>query len=539
MNEPNNSLLKRRPRSRRWFLSGGVIAIGAIWASTMEFWRYAGAPTPTPTGSCGPLPSETSTPDDFHWEQFGGSIDDWSGLSCTPIYGLVRVTREDDMLRALAFARKRNLPITASGQRHSMGGQSFSRGGLILDMRGFNQVSVNRDDESVTVQAGATWADILAALDPHGLAVRSMQSYSVFTVGGSLSVNGHGISRDFGAIAETVRELRVLLANGTIVTASPTQNADLFRHVLGGYGLFGIVLTATLNLTRNCLYRVQLHTLNAQGFPEYHRQFLKDTANIPLVYGRFSVAPGSGYMDELVMHEFHPVETDNGTPLPLMNSAVNTKLVRLLLNVSKTGGAGRWLRWRAENAAGCRVDHGQAIPGRSETCLVTRNTACDDSTDYLYDRLNDSNLLQEYFVPVEYLPTFTDGLRKVVQANQVNLINVTLRIVPHDSVTALQYAPRDMVALVLYVSEQREPGSQARLREATLRLIELSAAGGGTFYLPYRLDYGMPQLRAAYPQIDEFFAAKRRYDPEERFTNHFYEIYGQREQMLHRSVATS
>lgn len=525
MNDPNDSLLKPRARSRRWFLSGGAVAIGAIWASTMELWRYAGAPTPTPTGSCGPLPSQTRTPNGLHWEQFGGSIDDWSGLSCTPIYGLIRVSREDDVLRALAFARKQDLPITASGQRHSMGGQAFSRGGLILDMRGFNQISVNQADESVTVQAGATWADILAAIDPQGLAVRSMQSYSVFTVGGSLSVNGHGISRDFGAIAETVRELRVLLANGAIVTASPTQNADLFRHVLGGYGLFGIVLTATLNLTRNCLYRVQLHTLNAREFPEYRGQFLGDTTAIPLAYGRFSVAPGSGYMDELVMHEFHPV-TDNGTPLPPMNSAVNTKLVRSLLNVSKTGGLGRWVRWRAENAAGCRVDHGQKLPGRSGDCLVTRNTACDDSTDYLYDRLNDCNLLQEYFVPVEYLTTFMNGLRQVVRTNQINLINVTLRIVPRDIVTALPYAPRDMVALVLYVIEQRQTTSQARLRDATLRLIELSAAGGGTFYLPYRLDYGMPQLRAAYPQIDEFFAAKRRYDPEERFTNHFYETYG-------------
>jgi len=407
-----------------------------------------------------------------------------------------------------------------------MGGQAFSRRGVVLEMRGLNQVWLDRDQQTVTAQAGATWTDILATLDPQGLAVRSMQSYSVFTLGGSLSVNGHGISRDFGAIAETVRELRVLLANGKIVTASPTQNADLFRHVLGGYGLFGIVLTATLNLTRNCLYEVKLHTLNARGFSEYRRQFLGDTTAVPLAYGRFSVAPGSGYMDALMIHEFHVVEIDKKTALPPMNAATNAAFVRFVLNFSKTGRVGRWLRWRAENAAGCRVDHGQTLSGRSGNCFVTRNTACDDSTDYLYDRLNDSNLLQEYFVPAEYLPTFMDGLRKIVQETELNLVNVTLRLVSRDAITALPYAPRDMVALVLYVCEQRESAAQGRLQEATLRLIELSTAGGGTFYLPYRLDYGMPQLRAAYPRIDDFFAAKRRHDPEERFTNHFYESYG-------------
>lgn len=526
MSDASDPIPKSNLRSRRWFFYFGIVAISAIWASIREFWRYAGAPPQNPAGNCSPLSPKTSANNDFQWEQFGGSIDDWSGLSCTPIYGLARVTSEEEVLRALTFARERKLPVTASGQRHSMGGQALSRHGVILDMRGLNQVWLDREQQTLIAQAGATWADILAAVDPAGLAVRSMQSYSVFTLGGSLSVNGHGISRDFGAIAETVRELRVLLANGTIVAASPIQNSDLFYHVLGGYGLFGIVLTATLNLTRNCLYQVKLRTLNAQGFPEYRSHFLGDTTAVPLVYGRFSIAPGAGYLDDLVMHEFQPVDTDNKTPLPVMNAAINTTFVRFVLNVSKTGAVGRWLRWHAENGAGCRVDHGQALAGRSGDCFVTRNTACDDSTSYLYDRLNDSNLLQEYFVPVEYLPAFMEGLRKTVQATGLNLINVTLRLVSRDGITALPYAPRDMVALVLYVSEERQAASQVRLREATRRLIELSIAGGGTFYLPYRLDYGISQLRAAYPQVDDFFAAKRRYDPEERFTNHFYEAYG-------------
>ena len=489
------------------------------------FWHYAGAPAPLPE-NCSPLSKAASIPSDLPWERFGGNIDDWSGLSCTPIYGLIKIRREEDVFRALAFARDRHLPITAAGQRHSMGGQAFSRGGVVLDMRGFNQIWLDENHQTVTAQAGATWADILARLDPRGLAVRSMQSYSVFTLGGSLSVNGHGISRDFGAIAETVKELRVLQANGTIVTASLHENADLFRHVLGGYGLFGIVLTATLNLTRNCLYQVRLQTLNADKFPEYHRLFLGDTTKVPLVYGRFSVAPGRGYMDELVMHEFRPVETASENPLPPMNTITNTTFVRFVLNLSKTGAVGRWLRWRAENAAGCRVDHGRALPGERGNCLVTRNTACDDSTDYLYDRLNDSNLLQEYFIPAEYLPTFMQGLRETVQANQANLINVTLRLVPRDAITALPYASQRMIALVLYFSVPRRPTPQASFRETTNSLIDLSTSAGGTFYLPYRLDYGMAQLRAAYPQIDEFFAAKRRYDPEERFTNHFYESSG-------------
>lgn len=529
MSEPDDSRSVLQLLSRRSFFAFAAVILGVIWAGLRELYRYASAPALLSQQPCSRAPVELSSKSgSLQWEQLGGGIDDWSGLSCTPIYGLVRVTREKDVLCALALARARNLPITAAGQRHSMGGQAFSRGGVILDMRPLNQVWVDSTQGVVKAQAGATWADMLRALDPLGLAIRSMQSYDVFTLGGSLSVNGHGISRDFGAIAQTVRELRVLLANGTIVTASSTENADLFCHVLGGYGLFGIVLDATLSLTRNSLYRVELSRLRTKEFPEYCRRHLGDSTAIPLVYGRFSVAPGNGYMDDLVMHEFHTTREDGKTSLPPMNASVNDALIRFLLNISKTGPVGRWLRWRAERIAGCRVDHGRALPGMSGDCFVTRNTACDDSPVYLTDRLDDANLLQEYFVPADYVPAFMDGLREIVRLNKMNLINVTLRLVPSDSITALSYAPHEMIALVLYCSEPRQAAPRAQLREATRRLIDLSIAGGGTFYLPYRLDYDILQLRAAYPTIDDFFSAKRRYDPEERFTNHFYETFGRR-----------
>jgi hypothetical protein len=57
-------------------------------------------------------------------------------------------------------------------------------------------------------------------------------------------------------------------------------------------------------------------------------------------------------------------------------------------------------------------------------------------------------------------------------------------------------------------------------------LIDLTTQLGGRFFLPYQLHYTPQQLQAAYPQIGEFFAAKRRYDPQLIFTNTFYEKYG-------------
>ena len=103
---------------------------------------------------------------------------------------------------------------------------------------------VSLDGDVATVRSGTTWAEVQELANREGLAVRVQQSSNNFTAGGSLSVNCHGRDKDFGPIASTVRSLRVLLADGRILTATPEDPSDseaggLFAAVLGGYGLVG------------------------------------------------------------------------------------------------------------------------------------------------------------------------------------------------------------------------------------------------------------------------------------------------------------
>jgi FAD/FMN-containing dehydrogenase len=63
------------------------------------------------------------------------------------------------------------------------------------------------------------------------------------------------------------------------------------------------------------------------------------------------------------------------------------------------------------------------------------------------------------------------------------------------------------------------------MRALTGELIDAAAGVGGTFFLPYQLSYTPAQLRRAYPQIREFFAAKREYDPSGLLSSTFYAKY--------------
>jgi FAD/FMN-containing dehydrogenase len=163
---------------------------------------------------------------------------------------------------------------------------------------------------------------------------------------------------------------------------------------------------------------------------------------------------------------------------------------------------------------------------REEGCFASRNQDMYDSMDYLENRLRDTDILQEYFIPHEKMPQFVDGLRTIVKANGANLINVTIRIAHKDDITTLNYAKQDVFAYVLYFNQKFNEREGQILQKTTMDLIDLALGLDGTYYLPYQLFYSKEQLRRAYPRVDEFFAAKKKYDPEELFSNKFYEKYG-------------
>jgi FAD/FMN-containing dehydrogenase len=150
-----------------------------------------------------------------------------------------------------------------------------------------------------------------------------------------------------------------------------------------------------------------------------------------------------------------------------------------------------------------------------------------DSVPYLQNALPAyTDILHEYFVPRRSFVRFIDGLRDALVASDANLLNASVRIV-HREDMALSYAPADdMVAVVLYLSQRTTRTGHEQMAALTRTLIDLCAAQGGRFFLPYQLHYTREQLDRSYPEARAFFDAKRQVDPGELFVNTFYERYG-------------
>ncbi|MEK9160227.1 MAG: FAD-binding oxidoreductase [Patescibacteria group bacterium] len=454
----------------------------------------------------------------------GEVINDASCLNQTPIYGVVTVKSEEDIRNALAFARENDLKISLAGQQHSMGGQTFTRGGLVLDMKEYKELSLDKEAKLLTAEAGATWADIQELLDGEGLSVKAMQSINIFTVGGTLSVNAHGIAHDPGQVGFSVKNARVLLPSGEIVNCGPTENTELFSKILGGYGLFGIILDAELELVENAELSHEREYMDYKDFPNWYAKNIEENEEVNLFYARLSMSPFS-YLEETAAHSFKTLPGE--APEALVTEKAYTGFMRFIINFSKTGGVGRWLRWTLEKNLEpvLNCSRNNAMSQADEVCRTTRNQSMYDSMQYLKNKLPDTDILQEYFVEPEHFVEFVDGLRKIVKKNDANLLNVTIRIVHADALSTLAYAPTDRFALVLYFNQKLNVEESAVVEKTTVELIDLTESLGGSFYLPYQLYYSKEQLRAAYPEIDDFFAKKLLSDPEEILSNKWYEKY--------------
>jgi FAD/FMN-containing dehydrogenase len=164
--------------------------------------------------------------------------------------------------------------------------------------------------------------------------------------------------------------------------------------------------------------------------------------------------------------------------------------------------------------------------GQAEACFVSRNQPMHDSVAYLRNNLRyETDILHEYFVPQQEFVGFVDGLRRIVQEENANLLNASVRVV-HREDNLLTYAPSDgMLAVVLYLNQGTDAAGNEHMKRLTRRLIDICSDHHGRFFLPYQLHYSPEQLKRAYPEIGAFFQAKRDVDPDGLLTNTFYERY--------------
>ena len=159
---------------------------------------------------------------------------------------IVEAANASDVRTALRFAREQDLPFAVQSTGHGV--VQIPDGGLLLKTNSMSSVAIDAGRRVARVGGGALWSDVIAAAAPYGLAPLSGSSPTVGVTGYTLGGGTGWLSRRYGFAADSVVRAEVVTADGELVTASASENPDLFWALRGGGGNFGVVTSLEFEL---------------------------------------------------------------------------------------------------------------------------------------------------------------------------------------------------------------------------------------------------------------------------------------------------
>lgn len=158
---------------------------------------------------------------------------------------VVRVRDTNDVRAVIAWANRYDIPLVSRSGGNAYNGSSTSSSGVVVDVGGLDDVSLNRDGIA-TVAPGARLLDVYATLAKRGTTIPAGSCPNV-AVGGHALGGGMGLAgRSFGLTLDRITALTAVTADGEIRTCSASQNEDLFWALRGGGGSFAIVTSLRL-----------------------------------------------------------------------------------------------------------------------------------------------------------------------------------------------------------------------------------------------------------------------------------------------------
>src|SRR5215212_5016191 len=416
--------------------------------------------------------------------------------------------------------------IAIAGGRHAMGGQQFGAGLDLLDMTGLDRV-LDFDPErgEVEAEAGIMWPALIAWLhatqdgQPHPWGIIQKQTGADrLTLGGALSSNVHGRVLGRGPIVDDVVAFTLVDADGALRRCSRDENGELFRLAIGGYGLFGPIVSVRLRLVprRKVRREVTLRSIDEVV------STLEARADDGRGYGdfQFAIDPASDdFLKEGICSCYAAVAAD--TPIPDEQRALsraNWEELFLLSHVDPRRATDAYTR------------HYLATDGQLYWSDLHQLADYHDGYHHALDERSGagspgSEMITELYVPRRDLPAFMADVAQDFRMHQTPVIYGTVRLIERDDETVLAWARKPWACVVFNLHVDHTPAGIERAGDAFRRLIDRALACGGSYYLTYHRWATKEQVEAAYPQFVEFLREKLRCDPDERFQSDWYRHY--------------
>lgn len=454
-----------------------------------------------------------------------------SKLNPTRVSRIVAPTTLLELQEILSASRADALAICVSGSQHSMGGQQFLTGGLLIDMRALcNVLDFDAEVGIVEVEAGIQWPDLISFLNQSqagsnegrqgvsdGWAIAQKQTGADrLTIGGALSSNVHGRGLALKPFISDVESFRLIDAEGTVRTCSRSENAELFGLTIGGYGLFGVIYSVRLRLVRRQKLRRRVEILEIDDvMPAFERRIADG-----FTYGDFQFdidSSSDGFLKRGVFSCYEPV--DRTVPVPKGQSELSEADWRALIALAHTD---------KRRAFDTYTGHYLQTNGQIYWSDTHQLSIYVDDYHAELDELTGvpaTELITELYVPRADLAAFMADVAVDFRQHGTDVIYGTVRLIERDDESYLSWAREAFACIIFNLHVVHTTEEKAKAAEAFRRLIDRALKRGGSYFLTYHRYARRDQVERAYPQMQDFLKLKQHHDPAGRFQSDWYLHY--------------
>ena len=460
------------------------------------------------------------------WAQPSGVIvnDLHSQLNPTRVDRVVEPETLDAARAAIAAARREQRAVCIAGGRHAMGAQAFATDGVLIDIRKLDRVlGFDMERGLIEVESGMQWPKLLAELTQAQRGREKQWGFAQkqtgadrLTMGGCLSANVHGRGLTLPPFVGDVESFKLLDAGGELRNCSRTENPELFRLAIGGYGLFGFIYSVTLRLVPRRKVERVVQVRDIAEIPAAFAGRIRDG----FLYGDFQYSideSSDGYLRRGVFSCYRPVP--DSTPIPTAQKELAERDWTNLLLLAHTDKAAAFKRY----AGYYLTTNGQVYWSDEHQMSIY--------PDY-YHREIDRKLktkateaITEIYCERDALERFMVDVAADARRNETEIIYGTVRLIEADRESFLAWAKKPYACVIFNLHVTHTPGGIRRASNAFRRLIDLGIKYGGSYYPTYHKYATRKQVETCYPQFAEFLKLKLKHDPDEVFQSDWYRHY--------------
>jgi L-gulonolactone oxidase len=397
-----------------------------------------------------------------------------------------------EISEAIARAAVNDRRIRVAGSGHSFSDVALTDGSQLRLEELTGVLDVDRSSGLVHVQGGISIAELSRRLAEHGLAMENLGDIDVQSVAGAISTATHGTGAKLRNISSQVRELTLVLADGSTLRCSPERDLETFRAARVGLGSLGVIAEVTL-----------------QCVPAFTLRGVDATAPLAETLESFEeLALGNDHFEFFVFPH-------TGTALTRTNNRTDEE-------PRPRGRASAYANdvLLTNHAFGLICRAGRRFPGRIPQLnrLVTRLAGSSKRIDRS-DRIFASPRLvrfteMEYALPLQRTPEAVRGVMEVIEQRGFAVpFPIEVRTVAADDAFLSTAAGRDSGYVAVHMYEGMEWEPYFRAVEAIMDEL------GGRPHWGKRHFQTAQTLRGRYPDWDRFQAVRARLDPEGRFGN--------------------